>query len=74
MQGLSKKGREDLAKRVGRFLQQYRRKAQKGVEPNDRSYDRQVEQIIRRLKPEDFDGLLNGEADDDPDEPMSDIH
>jgi hypothetical protein len=59
-----KKGKQDLARRVGAFLQQYERKAQKGQEPNDRHYDRSVEQVIRRLKPEDLDVLLNGEEDE----------
>ena len=65
MQGLSKKGRKELARHVGAFLRQYQRKAQKGVEPNDRKYDREVERIIRRLKPEDLDVLLNGDADEE---------
>ena len=64
MQSLSKKDREALSKEIGVFLQQYRRKAQKGKEPNDRSYDRGIEQIIRKLKPEDLDVLLNGEEDE----------
>ena len=64
MQALSKKGRQELARRVGRFFQQYGRRSQKNTEPNDRQYDRGVEQIIRRLKPEDLDILLNGEDDE----------
>jgi hypothetical protein len=64
MQGLSKKGRKELATQVDAFLQQYQRKAQKNTEPNDRHYSRSVEQVIRRLKPEDLDILLNGEEDE----------
>lgn len=63
MQRLSKRRKDELAKQMGAFLQQYRRKAQKGVEPNDRHYDPAVERIIRRLSPEDLDVLLNGEED-----------
>src|ERR1017187_1780142 len=64
MQVLSKKGRKELATQVDAFLQQYQRKAQKNTEPNDRHYSRSVEQVIRRLKPEDLDILLNGEEDE----------
>ena len=47
---------------LGRFVQQYERKAQKGVEPNDRRYDRKVEKAVKRMKPEKLDALLR---DDD---------
>jgi hypothetical protein len=43
------------------FLRQYARRAQKRTEPNDRQYDRQVEQIIRRMKPDDLDRLMRDE-------------
>ena len=68
MQGLSKSAKKNLARRVGAFVQQYRRKAQKGVEPNDRRYDTEVERIIQRLRPEDLDMLLNGDPDEEPNE------
>lgn len=64
MHGASKKAKEELARKMGVFLTQYRRKAQKGREPNDRSYDTGVEHYIRKLKPEDLDVLMNGEADE----------
>ena len=64
MQGLTKKGRKQLARDLGQFLRLYQRKAQKGVEPNDRRYDHDVERILQRLKPEDLDTLLNGEEDE----------
>lgn len=64
MRNLSKRDKEELARQIGVFVQQYRRKAQKGQEPNDRHYDRGIEQIIRKLKPEDLDLLLNGEDDE----------
>jgi|tagenome__1003787_1003787.scaffolds.fasta_scaffold20988359_8 hypothetical protein len=64
MHGLSKNGRRQLARDLGNFLRLYRRKAQKGVEPNDRLYDHQVERILQRLKPEELDTLLNGEAEE----------
>jgi hypothetical protein len=64
MRTLSKKNRDTLSRQMGAFLQQYQRKAQKGREPNDRLYDRGIEQIIRKLKPEELDVLLNGEDDE----------
>ena len=67
MQGLGKGGQRQLSSDLGHFLRLYQRKAQKGVEPNDRRYDHEVERIFRRLKPEDLDVLLNGEEDERPD-------
>lgn len=64
MLGLSKNARKQLARDVGHFLRLYQRKAQKGVEPNDRRYDHKIERILQRLKPEELDFLLNGEAED----------
>ena len=64
MHGLSKNGRKEMSKRLGHFLRLYPRRAQKGVEPNDRPYEPQVERVIRRLKPEDLDILLNSEEDE----------
>jgi hypothetical protein len=60
MRGLSKRDKEKLARTLGVFLRQYRRKAQKGREPNDRSYDPNIEEIIRKLKPDELDALMNG--------------
>ena len=64
MRTLSKKKKRALERRMGAFLQQYRRKAQKGQEPNDRQYDRSIEKIIRKLSPEELDALLNGEDEE----------
>jgi hypothetical protein len=45
------------------FVQEYGRQAQKGVEPNDRDYDRDLEKAIKQMKPEELDKLLrDGEA------------
>jgi hypothetical protein len=46
------------AARVGYFVQQYGRKAHKGNDPNDRSYDRKVERAVKRMKPGKLDELL----------------
>jgi hypothetical protein len=40
------------------FAQQYGRKAQKGVEPNDRRFDEKVEKSVKRMNPEALDELL----------------
>lgn len=64
MRTLSKKKKKALGRRIGAFLQQYSRKAQKGQEPNDRQYNRGIEKIIRKLTPEELDVLLNGEEDE----------
>jgi hypothetical protein len=52
---------------LGTFLQQYQRKAQRGVEPNDRHYDRDLEAKLKRMKPEDL-GRLMSEDDDSANE------
>ena len=64
MRRLSKRDKDLLAQQIGTFVRQYARKAQKGQEPNDRQYDRGVEEIVRKLKPEELDVLLNGEPDE----------
>jgi hypothetical protein len=64
MHGASKNDKVAISKRMGAFLRQYKRRAHKGFDPNDRGYDREIEQYIRRLKPEDLDILLNGEEEE----------
>ena len=52
---------EKQARKAGelaRFVQQYARKAQSGVEPNDRGYDRKIETHVKRMRPEELDRLL----------------
>ncbi len=48
---------------IGTFLQQYQRKAQRGVEPNDRQYDRDLEGKLKRMKPEDLSRLMSEDDD-----------
>jgi len=44
---------------VAVFIRQYARKKRPGKgEPNDRSYDRKIEERIKKMKPEDLDELL----------------
>jgi hypothetical protein len=48
---------------IQKFTRQYGRPAQRGIEPNDRRYDRDAENEISRLKPEDLDRLLRDDED-----------
>ena len=61
---MARKNKKAIAKDFGTFLRLYGRKAQKGREPNDRPYDPEVEHELRRLKPEELDKLMNGDADE----------
>lgn len=59
--------REWLRKNMGTFLRQYQRKAHRGYDPNDRNYDRKVEQEVKRLPPEELSRLMSGEgAEEEP--------
>jgi hypothetical protein len=53
--------KQKMAAQVGEFVRQYQRKAQKGVEPNDRQYSRKFERKLKRMKPEELDELLHGQ-------------
>jgi hypothetical protein len=48
---------------VSLFVQQYSRKAQRGVEPNDRRYDRDLEKALKQLKPEALDALIRDDEE-----------
>jgi hypothetical protein len=61
---MSRKNKKLIAREIGTFLRLYGRKAQKGVEPNDRPYDPLIEHYLRRLKPEELDQMINGEDDE----------
>ena len=43
---------------VALFSQRYGRKAQKNTEPNDRRYDRDTVDRVRRMSPEELDRLM----------------
>ena len=45
------------------FTQQYGRKAQRGVEPNDRRYSREMERKLKQLRPEQLDLLMRDDED-----------
>ena len=61
--------RERLAAEIGVFMRQYGRKKQHGLDPNDRGYDRDIEQVVKRLDPQELDALLRDKVDDDEAEP-----
>ena len=46
------------------FAQQYERKAQRGVEPNDRGYSREAEALMKRLQPEELSEALSSEMEE----------
>jgi len=57
-----KKKKEWLKSNIGQFVKEYGRKAQRGVEPNDRQYDRKVEKLIKRMDPQELSDLLSEES------------
>jgi hypothetical protein len=59
------KRKKKLQAEIGTFLKQYGRKAHAGHDPNDRSYDRAVEALIKRMKPEELDELMHGSEQDE---------
>ena len=55
------KRQQKLAGELGNFVQEYARKAHKGMDPNDRSYDRKLEDKMKRMNPEELSFLLSDE-------------
>ncbi|WP_321884640.1 hypothetical protein [Paraburkholderia bannensis] len=45
-------------------MQMYARKAHAGHNPNDRRYDKKVENAMRRLRAEELSALLSGDGDE----------
>lgn len=64
---MASKDRKQLRARIARFMQQYGRKARKGLDPNDRTYDREIEKLVKRMDPEELDRILREE--DEPGTP-----
>jgi hypothetical protein len=54
-----------LSAELSAFAQQYKRKAQRNTEPNDRGYSREAEALMKRLPAEELSALLNSEVDDE---------
>jgi len=48
---------------AAKFIQQYGRKAQKGVEPNDRRLTKDLTQTIKQMDPVEFDHLLRDDEE-----------
>ena len=48
---------------IGFFLKRYRRKSNKCFDPNDRSYDRDLEENIKRIDPIELSALMNDEEE-----------
>jgi hypothetical protein len=46
------------AAEIRKFVQQYGRGTRPGYDPNDRSYDREIEQVVSRMSPEELDRLM----------------
>ena len=59
----SRRERDALALQL--FVKRYARKAPRGGEPNDRSYDRNLPVRARRMKPDELDALLRDGEDQD---------
>ncbi len=55
--------RKHLAADIAMFVKQYARKAPKHGEPNDRKYSWRVEQLVKRMNPEELDLFLREEDD-----------
>ena len=53
-----------LVEKIGSFVQQYGRKSQRGVEPNDRKYSGEIEEIVKHLPPEELSELLSGDTEE----------
>jgi hypothetical protein len=46
------------------FVQEYgRRKPRGSYEPNDRGYDREIEETVRRMSPEQLDELMRDDEE-----------
>ena len=50
---------------IASFVQQYKRKAHAGMDPNDRRYDREIEKKIKKMDPEELSRLMYGDDDEE---------
>ena len=53
-----------LSAELSELAQQYKRKAQRNKEPNDRLYSREAEAEMKRLPPEVLSELLSGDSEE----------
>jgi hypothetical protein len=57
---MNEKKKQQLSDKLRTFVRQCGRKKPRGSkEPNDRGFDHDLQQIIKRMKPEELDELLN---------------
>jgi len=56
---------KQLEAEIGTFIKQYKRKAHAGYDPNDRSYDREIEKKIKSMSPEELDEIMRGDDDEE---------
>jgi len=59
------KKKNRLEGELGAFVQQYARKSDPHSDPNDRRYDRTIEERVKRMDPEELSQLLHGSDDED---------
>jgi len=54
-----------IRQEYGLFIKQYARKSKhiNGFDPNDRSYSREMEELIKRIRPEELHRILNDNDD-----------
>ncbi|WP_250461286.1 hypothetical protein [Microbulbifer litoralis] len=62
---MKSKRKKNLEGEIGAFMKQYARKAYPGWDPNDRSYDRKLEEKIKHMNPEELSELLYGGSEDE---------
>jgi hypothetical protein len=55
------KRRTWLRQHLPAFLREYARTSRREGDPNDRQYDRKLEQEIKRMDPQDLDAMLRDE-------------
>ncbi len=67
-EGMKSKRTRKLEGDIGAFLKQYKRKAHAGWDPNDRRYDRELEEKIKHMSPEELNDLMYGSDDDELEE------
>lgn len=64
---MTSKRKRKLEADIGAFVKQYKRKTYPTHDPNDRRYDRKIEEKIKHISPEELNELLYGEGEEDND-------
>jgi hypothetical protein len=58
------KNPKKLKREIGLFVKQYKRTSRKCFDPNDRSYDRRIEKLIKNMDAEELFNIINDEEDE----------